>query len=108
VNNEEALGIVKRFSLGIVERYLGVGQPPHESVVALVCVNPDDPDDAYLWIGDPSHAREEMVDFPEGQNVIDELLLKVPAAPLGMLKVFVFSENGGGAGYLATTPRAQA
>jgi hypothetical protein len=108
VTNEEAIGIVKRFSTGIVMAYLASGQPSHESVVALVFVNPDDLDDAHVWIGDPAHAREEMFGFPEGQDIVEELILRMPEAPLGMLRVCVFSENGAGAGYLATTPRAQA
>lgn len=111
MSNEETASILKRFSIGVVSRYFEIGQPPHEGTVALVCVSPFD-DSAFLWVGASTEAREAMAaplpGFTKAQDVVEKLVNTVPAAPVGMLRVLVFSENGAGAGYLATSPRAQA
>lgn len=109
---EQVRHTISSFSLGIVDTYHDAGSPPHEEVVALVLVNPDDPLDSMCWVGKTEFASRALdtalPGLEKAQTILTDYLKEVPPGPPQTLRVFVFCEDGTGAGYLCTTPRAQA
>lgn len=109
---EQVLHTIRSFSMGIVSTYHEAGSPSHEEVVALLIVNPDNPLDCMCWVGKEEFAARALdtalPGFERGQTILADYLKEVTHGPPQTLRVFIFCAEGTGAGYLFTTPRAQA